>query len=298
MSMTTRLTQNPALRSTTVWSLAYQTLGGGIIYPLLTLACVVPSRAGAYWASGRAVSPSHARALLPAVALGYIAPTVLMYAPFPRSDDADADANDVTQLKIAAWQFAPVYVNALLFLLTFSLYPSGPTSSPAGAGRRNNVEADIPALKRLYWALYLVAAVTHAGVLAAILGPWNADPARVSLGAIFVPSGARRVPESPFQAVHYVFQWDVWGIYGAGLLWCLVELHDLLRLGVGRSDAGAGSGSGTGFRMLAALAATALVFAVGSVAIGPAAVMAAFWLWREDKLALVERRLGTRAKLA
>ena len=288
--MAARLTETSS-HSTTVWSVAYQTIGGGIVYPFLVLACVVPSRARSYWAAGRAVSPAHARALLPAVALGYVAPTVLMYAP--QSDDAG-----LTQLKIAAWQFAPVYVNVLLFLLTFSLYPA---PSEAGGPRRDGAdaeaEADIPALKRLYWVLYLVAAATHVGTLATVLGPWNPDPARVSLATVFVPSVAHRSQGSPFQAVHYVFQWDVWGIYGAGLFWCLVELWDLLRLGVGLGVQDSEVKARAGSRVLA-LAAAALFLAAGSVVVGPAAVMAAFWMWREDKLARVERRLSARAKLA
>lgn len=246
------------------------------------------SRTSSYRAAGRAVPQAAARALLPAVILGYVVPTVAMYAV-----PSDGDGGDLTQWIIAAWQPAPIYVNAILVLATFSLFPSGPTPSTSSGGGSAAADVDIPALKRLYGVLALLAAATHAYTLYAILGPQSGALGRDGeasaldiLAAVFVPSGERRFA-SAYQAVHYVFQWDVWGIYGSGLLWCLIELHDLRRL----------LPSGPGL-LLPGLVPTTLLLAAGSAAIGPAAVMAVFWLWREDKLALVERRLGAHAKVA
>lgn len=81
--------------------------------------------------------------------------------------------------------------------------------------------------------------------------------------------------------LHWIFQWDWWGVLVASLLWCWVVVCDVLRA---RNGGVGGGWSSVGV-------AGAVIAAVAIVA-GPGTAIAAVWSWREDKLVLLEVSQG------
>ncbi|KAF2416274.1 hypothetical protein EJ08DRAFT_709293 [Tothia fuscella] len=59
----------------------YQTIGGAVIIPLYYLTYQYSYMTDGRHSSGREVSLSYARALVPATLLGYLIPTIAMYSP-------------------------------------------------------------------------------------------------------------------------------------------------------------------------------------------------------------------------
>lgn len=254
-----------------MWAIVYQLVGGAVICPLYFIAYIWASAGKSYFAEGREIPLSYAKALLPALLLGYLVPTIAMYIPF--SDIL------MTQYMIVVWQFAPVYVNVILFLSSaISLTPSARTAGAAAAAAASSeLPRDIQPLKRLYSALFLVSVLYHTGTtITLLLLNNNPQQQQLSFDYVFVASWERRALNS-VQALHWVFQWDLYGIFGSSLLWCLLEIYDLRRL--------LGADEVVGLL-------SALVFVVlGTGVLGPGAVVAAVLYWREEKLALLETRL-------
>lgn len=107
--------------------------------------------------------------------------------------------------------------------------------------------------------------------------------------------------ENSIQALHWVFQWDLYGIFGSGLLWCLLAVYDvrrLLPLGRGGGGEKKNKEEKEEVEVMGLVPALALIVA-GTVALGPGAAVAAVLYWREEKLVLVENGLrneGVRMK--
>ncbi|RYP72906.1 hypothetical protein DL771_003944 [Monosporascus sp. 5C6A] len=276
-----------AVAWTPLFGLLYQTVGGAVVVPLFYVAYVAASRDDTYHRSGRELRPGYARALLPATVLGYLVPTLAMFA-----HGYWARNLHVTQALIAFWQPAPLLVDALLvaFASVLPCFPSSsaPSSSSssltpmsrasAGAPPRNG---DVPHLKRLYLVAGLVSAAVHFGTLYACLS--SSDP-QLSLRHVLVPRRATwRDGATP--GLHWIFQWDWWGIVASSLLWCWVVVADALRLLHGRENVAASRLVG----VAVGIAALALVA-------GPGTVIAAVWSWREGKLVMIEE--GRRPKVA
>ncbi|RYP23211.1 hypothetical protein DL767_008894 [Monosporascus sp. MG133] len=270
---------------TPLFGFLYQTVGGAVVVPLFYVAYVAASRDDdAYHRSGRELRPGYARALLPATVLGYLVPTLAMFAHGYWGRNLH-----VTQALIAFWQPAPLLVDALLAVFA-SVLPWFPPSSASSSSltpvsrasaRAPPKNGDVPHLKRLYLVAGLVSVAAHVGTLYACLS--SSDP-RLSLRHVFVPDRSTW-RDGPTPGLHWIFQWDWWGIVASSLLWCWVVVADALRLLHGREN----------------VAASRLVgVAVGIVALalvaGPGTAIAAVWSWREDKLVMIEE--GRRPKVA
>ncbi|RYP77468.1 hypothetical protein DL769_003422 [Monosporascus sp. CRB-8-3] len=275
-----------AVAWTPLFVFLYQTVGGAVIVPLFYVAYVAVSRDDAYHRSGRELRPGYARALLPATVLGYLVPTLAMFAHGYWGRDLH-----VTQALIAFWQPAPLLVDALLVLFAsvLALFPS--SSSPSSSSSLTSVSAasagalpkngDVPHLKRLYLVVGLVSAAVHVGTLYACLS--SSDP-QLSLRHVFVPNRATwRDGATP--GLHWIFQWDWWGIAASSLLWCWVVVADGLRLLHGRENVAASR-----------LVGVAVGVVVLALVAGPGAAIAAVWSWREDRLVMIEE--GRRLKVA
>ncbi|KAK7751905.1 hypothetical protein SLS62_006206 [Diatrype stigma] len=281
------------LSFTSVWAVLYQLVGGAVICPLHFIAYLWASAGTAYFAGGREVSPSHARALLPALVLGYLAPTAAMYIPF-----ADIMA---TQRAILFWQFAPILVNIITLFLSSTSLSSPPPSSAKGGQKQQRTKqpTDIQPLKRCYGTLFGVLALFHISTVIALALPSSSsssDPQQFTFSHVFLPSYERRM-ENSIQALHWLFQWDLYGIFGTGLLWCLLAVYDVRRLLMLGKGASVGEGKNNkkeegvqeaeGVGLVPALA----LMVAGTVVFGPGAAVAAVLYWREEKLVLVENRL-------
>lgn len=112
---------------TALYALLYQTVGAAVIIPLFCVAHLAASADGGNGGEngrergrGRQMRPGYAVALLPATALGYLVPTLAVYAHGYWGGDLD-----VTQGLIAFWQPAPLLMEVLLvmFASIFALSP-------------------------------------------------------------------------------------------------------------------------------------------------------------------------------
>lgn len=212
------------------------------------------SSADRYYASGRQVPLSYAKALLPAAVLGYLVPTISLYLPW---------ANIATTQNLTAfWQPAPLFVNFLLWIFSYTVSPSPGLSK----------DADTKYLKKIYLTAAVVSAVTHVGVLYICIT--SRDP-EVSLSSVFLPDKAMW-KTSMALGVHWIFQVDWWGCFGSSLFWGWLAAFDMLRLVNGRAGYGE-------------LVKVALGIGVLAVLAGPGATMAVIWSWREDMMLKFEK---------
>lgn len=221
--------------------------------PLYHLSYTLASADSSYLDAGRALPLPAARAILPATVLLYLVPTIAMYLPL---HDAA-----LTQALIAFWQVTPVLASAAIWPLSHTL--TSPASSPEQA--RNQ---DTKHLARIYTTAFTVGAVAHLCVIAICL----ASPSpQTSLVRVFLPDNSTW-KESTTLGLHWIFQWDWWGVYVSSLLWCWVAVGDVQRRLTGTAQ----------------YVKTLVVLVGAAVVVGPAAVQAGVWWWREARLEAVE----------
>lgn len=263
---------NNELNSTGVFALFYQTVGGAIIIPLYHLIYMRDTSRRSdptYWsAASRRVPVSYAKALLPAVVLGYLVPTALIFLPY------SAPHLWTTQAAVALWQPCPWFVDGLLWLLAslLSVSSSPQTTTPVGRGpkgRKKTAPPDLAYLDTLYAVAFTVAAFAHvASMLTCLL---SANSAQLSFAHVFlIQSGGGEL--SMTQGMHAIFQADFWIIFASSLIWAFVAAWDLKRLG--KTDV--------------SLATVFVAILVGSVLVGPAATLAGVWHWREHVMVAEE----------
>ncbi|KAI1408441.1 hypothetical protein F5Y13DRAFT_172453 [Hypoxylon sp. FL1857] len=238
-----------------LFSLLYQVIGGAIIAPLYYATYVFTSAGDAYYFQGREVPSGYARALLPSVVLGYLVPTVALYY-VPWSDVK------MVQYLTAFWQPSPIYVSALLLLFSFLV----PSSSPSAVAKNG----DVKYLKRVYLVAGLVSTVTHVSTLYFCL---TSDNPQLSLSYVFLPNRASW-KDSMALGLHYIFQVDFWGAFGAALFWCWLATYDVLRI-LGKPGVGD-------------LVKTVLGLAFFTLVAGPGTTIALVCNWREDRLVMIE----------
>ncbi|KAI1778166.1 hypothetical protein F4818DRAFT_405086 [Hypoxylon cercidicola] len=240
----------------TLHSLIYQFVGAGIVAPLYCALYVLTSTGDAYHYQGREVPIGYARALLPSALLGYLAPTVaLYYIPW--------DDIKMVQYMTAFWQPFPLLV--CVPLLVFSVFMS---STPSAA---NVKDGDVKHLKRVYLVTGLVATVAHVYTIYTCVT--SSDP-QLSLSYVFLPN-KHIWKDNMAVGLHYVFQWDFWGAYGASLVWCWVVVYDVLRLLIDKPS------TVQLFQMVLGIGFVTLVA-------GPGTAIVTVWNWREDRLVMIE----------
>ncbi|EXF84239.1 FAD binding domain-containing protein [Colletotrichum fioriniae PJ7] len=253
------------------WAALYQTVGGGVIIPLYHLAYTLLTTRKTYLVSSGDVPLPLAKALLPASLLLFALPTAAMYYPWtnPR----------LAQNLIAFWQVAPVLVNAGIWLLASTIYKSSPkrTITPEGKTTTTTTTRKQAALvlRRLYSAAILVASASHFYTLYTIFTPQNKS---LTLSNVFLPLNdisTGDVGTGLFQ----LFQWDFWLIFGSSRLWCALVVYDVQKQQHGKVDLK---------KFLAYyVLANNLEFVVG-----PGAVLAGVWRWREERLVEIEAEAG------
>jgi hypothetical protein len=234
-----------------------QTIGGGPIVPLYYLCYIFSSRSDAYFRSGRFIMVRCAKAILPSVILGYIIPTIAMYYPW--------NNNFLQQNMIAFWQFAPLVVNILTFILELYYFMN---ENLKGVVIEN---PDVKYLNRIYIFAGAITAINHIGTLLICLTSSNPQ---LSLRYVFLPDSSKRLISTTLD-VHYIFQIDEWWSFGPSLIWCWIAIFDIQRLNGSLSVLG--------------MAKVALGIAAGTLLLGPGATMALVWYRREEMLVQLER---------
>lgn len=230
----------------------------------------------------RSVDPALARAVLPAVALGYVLPSVLMLLP-PRVTGAGRFWQDV----LAYWQLSPATVGPLASLIawaatTLATKKKGKEEAPKDLERHRG--RDLPHLLKAYNVVFWAAAACHIGVVGYAL----ASPS-VSLGKMLFgvplprPFASATTPDwsaglGPADISFVLFRWDLLIFASAVVTWCLHTVFEMRRLGYVTAEEAK---------------RTALVKVLGSlVAFGPGAVYAGVWAWREKAIAEAGRGAG------
>ncbi|KAI1380715.1 hypothetical protein F4677DRAFT_195419 [Hypoxylon crocopeplum] len=240
-----------------LFALAYQLIGGAVIAPLYYAAYVLTSANDAYFFQGREVPAYYAASLLPAAVLGYLVPTVaLWYVPW--------SSLETVQYLTALWQPAPLFVGLLVLLLSY-LVPS--SRSPSAVAKH----ADVKHLKRMYLFVGVVSTAAHLYTLYTCLT--SSDNPQLSLSYVFLPS-RETWKGSMALGLHYIFQVDFFGAYGASLVWLWLAVYDMLRI--------LGKPSAKDFVQ------TAMGIAFITLIAGPGTTIVAVWHWREDRLVMIE----------
>jgi len=271
-----------------LWAIFYQTVGGNFVVPMWFAVDLATSNddsglfASAAASTRREVPLPYAQFLLPATILGYLLPTALLYVPWGWS-------HEVNQLVTALWQPAPLLVSLFLVLLSgaarsLSVTTNTRTAAHAGGfpnGRDSPPKENVPAgditppddvlfLKTYYFMVGMLCFVVHVyvlyqiqidGYLATVTG------GHVTFGSVFIPS--KRVwKDSIHTGLHYLFQWDAIGIFGACWTWSCVKAWDILRVTRPRTS----------------VVPTVALITLGNIILGPGAALMAVWWWRENKL--------------
>ncbi|KAJ9620426.1 hypothetical protein H2204_012273 [Knufia peltigerae] len=240
---------------TGVWALFYQIVGGAVIIPLWFLAYLWDSRSSDYFSpESRKVTLAYAKSLLPALGIGYLIPTILMFLPYSQEDYW------TTQFMIALWQPSPWFVNAIRWVLS-KFYAK---EQPGGVEDENGSEdhpADLDYLGTIYRMTFVVSAVTHIATMAICF--FSTRP-EYSFRQVFIP-GEITTDTSLSEALRMIFQVDFWIIFSAALVWALFAVWELKRVGL--TDVG--------------LLNNAVTMVVQAIIFGPAATTARFWSWRE-----------------
>ena len=249
---------------TSVWALFYQVLGGAVVIPLMNLCYVLAgARQMGYLRVDRMVPGNVAEVLVPALLLGYLVPTLLMYLPF--------FSDRTTLYLVAFWQFSPIYVNVLIGVL----------GRQAGSLRltRRKAAPDVQHLKLVYIVSIAVAFVAHCFTISNVLLGRSGE---ASLVSIFVPSHSRSF-QSTGQGFHFVFQWDWLVIAISSITWAVYAIMEV------QTELKALSIEGN-VKGLTILLAIHLLFE------GPGGAVAAVWWWRENALLEIERRAHEKTK--
>lgn len=232
-----------------IFGILYQLLGIGRIAPiyfllsLYTTATPILSRP-----SGRPVPTPVAKALLPATIIGFVIPTVAMFLPL--------DDMALRQSTIALWQPFPIYVAILTWTIAGGIEKA--------QGKQWTIfdmydQKDVAPLQAGYAFVFCTTAVMHMMTLFYVMATPSA-----AVGQIFW-NVASSITE-PYTALNLFWKNDMVLYFASVIVWCLYSVFELRRLGYITTQQALKAG---------------LVVMAGQVVVGPAAVYAGLWHWRE-----------------
>lgn len=218
-----------------------------LFFLLETFTTASPSK---FWPTSRRVAPADAQAILPAMIVGMLVPTLLMFGGLP--------SRLARQVAILVWVFFPLYIHVLQkwFAARFRA-----AESTVGLTLRASSLVSVVAVRRLFYFSFIISALGHflaVGTCSLVLGSTSSVFA-------FRPGGL-----SSFFDNHNLYLVDYYITMAAGLIWSLGSIRDLERNGVVAS-------------VKWFVVSPAAV--IGSVVFGPAAVISAICVWRENKMA-------------
>ncbi|CZR68336.1 related to hydroxylase [Phialocephala subalpina] len=232
----------------TLFGIAYQLKGIGLVAPLYYFLHYIQTPQEKYLAADNRLVPTvYAKTLIPAITLGYVAPTLGMFLPF---------SIDTRQAINGIWQLFPVWTSLLHTALKFTV------TDTTQKERIHNVRADMTYLRYAY---------AFGGCLsaAAYLYLWMTSP--IPLRSLFF-SGISS-PSAPVfslsDGIGRFLKYDQIFSFGSGMFWEVLHFNDLKK--AGKLKAGWG-------KILGVLGGATLV-------LGPGAAMALGWAWREEVLA-------------
>jgi len=239
-------------------------VGGAIIIPLYYLASLRLEYTKGYQPASRQINLPYAKALLPALFIGYLIPTALLYLP-------SADPNLHTmQFFVALWQVCPFFVNILASGLSWAF---GTNLKSESRGSSIN---GLRYLNRVYLVSFAVTALLHIGTV--LLFAWSSDP-QLSFEHSFLISPINK-GSSYGMKMHRIFQFDFWIIFAAALLWTFYSFWELSYIAKSKIS------FPTSFAGII----------LATVCLGPAAAISGAWYLREQLLAREEGLQGVKSK--
>ncbi|CZS91060.1 uncharacterized protein RCO7_01423 [Rhynchosporium graminicola] len=242
------------LRWTSVWALFYQTVGGAVVIPLWYVLFFRNSAKQSSWSpASRLLDISYAKALFPALSLGYLLPTIALYIPFPDSGFR------IHQAFIVLWQPSPLYVNLLIFIISTFITKQETTK------RATKSQINLKYLHRVYSAGLAVSAIVHIVIMALCISQRLSQVSFVH-SLLHVPATERLTLSG---SLHYLFQVDCLVILTAALASAWGVMWDLKNFG--KADISTGE--------------IAIQMTVSTVLLGPGATVAGVWLLREHMMA-------------
>jgi hypothetical protein len=246
------------LASPALWGVMYQLRGIGLIAPLYFATSLFHSSSVSYFTPrSRTISPVTACAVIPALVLGFVLPTMMMFFPLQ-------DSLNTRQIFIALWQPAPVYVAILTEVMSRAFKWIG-RSTAVKTERQvdSDFNRDLPYLRMVYVAVGSISACFH---LALILC-WVISGTEI-IARAFIPFDSLAQVSSLADGVFIFFQNDFLLVAVATMLWCLASAWDLYRVGI----------SNISWQVVL------VGLALGCTMVGPGATAAAVWYWREEVL--------------
>lgn len=201
------------------------------------------------------MSVATAKAILPAVILGYIIPSMLLF--FPYTD------TDTHQVIIAFWQPAPVLVPILTGIFSYFTTKLRAGQHSNESSNRTKEDTYLPHLSAVYKATGIIAACFHAFVIigCVVLSDF-------SLTDVLLRKDSFAPVSDLADGVFVFFQNDCLMTAVAVFLCCMVTVWDLYRVGL------------SNVTLLGGLGAVVAGFGL----VGPGATAAAVWCWREHLL--------------
>ncbi|KAH7028827.1 uncharacterized protein B0I36DRAFT_349819 [Microdochium trichocladiopsis] len=262
-----------------IWAFFYQTMSGMFIFPVWYAVHTLLSHRASYFSapastssSGLAISRPFAKALLPAILVLYVVPTIAMYIPYANPE--------INQDAAAFWQATPAYVNVALWVLALTVFRGGDSSSSSTISTARS-SSSARHVNRAYALAFVVGVLTHISVVWLVMTSSPEQDPSMSFSALFVPTLDlhNALPGSPAAGIVWgtlrMFQFDHIGIFASTLLWAVLGIYDV------QTRLGAAGGEKEG----GAVVVPILALLAGVVVLGPGAALAAFGVWREKKLA-------------
>ncbi|CAG8112183.1 unnamed protein product [Penicillium olsonii] len=246
------------LASPALWGVLYQLRGIALIAPLYFATSLFHSSSVGYFTpKSRTVPVSMAQALLPALVLGFVLPTTMMFFPLQ-------DTLTTRQVFIALWQPAPIYVAILTEVVSRAIaWFNRPAPVKPGSQVGSIVRDDLPYLRTAYAAVGGISACFHF----ALMLSWVVSGSDFIIRAL-VPLNSFGEKSNLADGIFIFFQSDFLLVALATMLWCLASIWDMYRVGISNVSWKAGL-----FGLV-----------LGCILIGPGATAAAVWYWREDIL--------------
>ncbi|KAI0168937.1 FAD binding domain protein [Hypoxylon sp. FL1284] len=244
----------------TIFLVAMQLHGIGAVGPVYG---ILSALSAGEFSAGRWIPVHVAKALIPALTLGYVVPCVMMMTPTANTRNA--------QDWVAVWQFSPLLfpVFTALFASVIKqwkrLTSSGVKESPFDFYK----DEDVPVLKTAYYFTSTVMAAAHVCTLA--YAYFHPD---ITISNLFfeLPNpfesewaiSTTSIKIAVFLKYDFVISFLAIAGYGLYAIWTLRKRGYVTTLGA---------------------AAPALLYLLGQVVVGPGTALIALWSWRESALA-------------
>jgi hypothetical protein len=228
--------------------------------PLWALLCAAQSEQSSV---DRAIRVTTARALVPALVLGFLVPTALMFGPTPNQSR--------WQDWVALFQVTPPLVSILIMIFDHTMRLWNRLTQPTPKDSDKHPEwystADVPLLKTAYAVVAVIQATVHLVSIAYALS--HPD---LSISAVFfnLPHPFRLDWNlSLAETVFAILRYDMLLTHVA------IAMHNLYNIWELR---------GQGYISSARALQAAVLVVLGQVAVGSGATWALLWTWREDAI--------------